>query len=328
VLNKMNVIFLSSRGNHNGPKPIILNQGGSIAALGVPVDFFPVISNGIGGYVKTIGPLRKHIRKTRPNIIHAHYGLCGIIALLARRQEKLVVSFMGDDIVGSNRKDGSISLRSRLFGRLNAFLARKYYDFSIVKSKEMLEKGRFNAKVELIPNGVDLETMRPEDQRTARSKLNLDHGRKLIVFMADPRRAEKNFLLAEQAVSLLNDAAVDLLAVYNKPFSELVHYYNAADLLLCTSYHEGSPNIIKEAMACNCPIVSTPVGDVEWVVGDTEGCFLVSFDPADVAEKIRLALAFGARTRGRERIIEIGLDAATVAERIKGIYSRLMNSSE
>ena len=323
----MKVIFLSSRSNQNGPKPVIMNQGGSIEALGVPIDYFPVLSNGPGGYIKTIRPLRKHIRKTRPDIIHAHYGLCGIIALLARRKQKLVVSFMGDDIVGSNRKDGSVSRRSRLFGRLNTFLSRNYYDFSIVKSKEMLARGTFNANVELIPNGVDLDIMHPGDRREARSRLNLDPERKIIVFMADPGRAEKNYSLARQAVERLDDGDVDLQAVYNKPFSELVHYYNAADLLLVTSFHEGSPNIIKEAMACNCPVVSTPVGDVEWVFGNTEGCYLASYDPDDVAAKIRQALAFGSRTRGRERIMELGLNSVSVAERIKGIYTQLLNSS-
>lgn len=95
---------------------------------------------------------------------------------------------------------------------------------------------------------------------------------------------------------------------------------NAADVLLLTSRYEGSPNVIKEAMACNCPIVATDVGDIRWIIGDTEGCYLTSFDPGDVASKLQLALKFGRRTRGRERLIELGLDSVSVAKRIVQLY--------
>jgi glycosyltransferase involved in cell wall biosynthesis len=98
---------------------------------------------------------------------------------------------------------------------------------------------------------------------------------------------------------------------------------NAADILLLTSFSEGSPQIVKEAMSCNCPIVSTYVGDVRWVIGDTKGCYITTFDPADVVEKIKLALKFSekiGRTKGRERIIELGLDSDTIAKKIIDVY--------
>jgi len=116
-----------------------------------------------------------------------------------------------------------------------------------------------------------------------------------------------------------------------KPFpvdqKDLVEYYNVADILVMPSYKEGSPNIIKEAMACNCPIVSTDVGDVKEVIGDTKGCYVTSFDPDDVAEKIKLTLEFAekeGRTRGRERIIKLGLDLDSVAEKIIELYKGMI----
>ena len=104
-------------------------------------------------------------------------------------------------------------------------------------------------------------------------------------------------------------------------------YHNAADMVLLTSLWEGSPNVIKNAMACNIPIVSTDVGDVREVVGDTEGCFITSFHPQDVAEQIEMALAFAGtkgRTKGRKRLVEWGLDSKTVVKRIIGVYKEVL----
>jgi glycosyltransferase involved in cell wall biosynthesis len=93
-----------------------------------------------------------------------------------------------------------------------------------------------------------------------------------------------------------------------------------------TSFHEGSPNVIKEAMACNCPIVSTDVGDVKDVIGNTEGCYITTFDLQDVIRKIKMALDFGKRTKGRERIMQAGLDSKTIANRIIDVYHQVLKS--
>jgi glycosyltransferase involved in cell wall biosynthesis len=99
-----------------------------------------------------------------------------------------------------------------------------------------------------------------------------------------------------------------------------VNYYNAADVFLLTSQSEGSPNTIKEAMACNCPIVTTNVGDVKTVIGTTKGCYIALHDIRDIADKLKKALYFCSKTTGRERIINLGLDSNTIAEKIIKIY--------
>jgi glycosyltransferase involved in cell wall biosynthesis len=104
--------------------------------------------------------------------------------------------------------------------------------------------------------------------------------------------------------------------LYDTPNSEIPYYLNAADLLLVTSYREGSVNVVKEAMACNCPIVSTDVGDVRWVMSGTEGCYISAQDHESVAGNIKKALAFGKRTNGRDRILELGLDSVSTAQKI------------
>jgi len=107
-------------------------------------------------------------------------------------------------------------------------------------------------------------------------------------------------------------------------------YYSASDVILLTSLWEGSPNVIKEAMACNCPIVTTDVGDVRWIIGDTEGCYIASLDPNDYSLKMKKALDFAqksGKTNGRNRIIYLGLDADTIALRIIGVYEKVLGWS-
>lgn len=118
---------------------------------------------------------------------------------------------------------------------------------------------------------------------------------------------------------------IELIAVYGKTPEEVCTYMNAADCLLLTSVSEGSPNVIKEAMACNCPIVTTEVGDVNERLANLEGCFVVQSQESraksqDVAEAIEKALAFGKRTEGRKRILKDRLEISQIAQRIKELY--------
>ena len=102
---------------------------------------------------------------------------------------------------------------------------------------------------------------------------------------------------------------------------------NSVDVVVVTSFMEGSPNVVKEAMACNCPVVATKVGDIEWLFGDEPGYFLTSFDEKDCADQIIKAVQYSSevgKTKGRERIIQLGLDDETVAERIEKVYKSLM----
>lgn len=99
---------------------------------------------------------------------------------------------------------------------------------------------------------------------------------------------------------------------------------NASDIMLFTSDYEASPMVIKEAMACNLPIVSTNVGDTKWVIGDTEGCFMSRKEPEDITLKIKAALDYGRRTDGRKRIEELGLGLQQISQRIIKIYDEII----
>jgi glycosyltransferase involved in cell wall biosynthesis len=114
---------------------------------------------------------------------------------------------------------------------------------------------------------------------------------------------------------------VKLVRVSGEPHSVIPYYMNACDVLVLTSGYEGSPMVIKEAMACNLPIVSTDVGDVAQVIEGTEGCFLCEPTPQGVADKLMTVLSWGKRTNGRQRIGH--LDSKTVARQVADVYKEI-----
>jgi teichuronic acid biosynthesis glycosyltransferase TuaC len=327
----MRVLFISS-GNiasqdNIGISPFIYCQGESLKRFGLDIEYFKIIGTGLRGYFRNIFYLRKFFKsKNSFDIIHAHYGFCGIVAALACPRLPIVISFMGDDLIGEI-KNGKYSKTSSIFALLNRLLACVVYSHSIVKSNHLFHKLFRRRNATIIPNGVDLNNFFPFDKKEAIRVLALESNKKYVIFVSNPERPEKNFQLALAAFNYQRYSDVVLMPVYQVQHNFLNNYYNAAECLLLTSYHEGSPNVIKEAMACGCPIVSTDVGDVSWVMGETKGCYITPMDTRDAAAKLKCALEFADqnnRTEGRKRIVEIGLDDDSVAIRILNVYKKVL----
>jgi glycosyltransferase involved in cell wall biosynthesis len=199
-----------------------------------------------------------------------------------------------------------------------------FWQYCIVKSEDMKQTLGLK-KILVLPNGVDLNRYYQMGKDEARQKSGLNNKKKIVLFPADPDRKEKNFELAHRAVSIITEENINLVYLRDIPSDNTVYYYNAANVLLLTSLWEGSPNVIKEAMACNCPIVSTNVGDVKWIIEKVEGCYITSNNPVDIANKIRQALRSGNKTNGRKKIIELGLDSESVAKKLKDLYFSALN---
>ncbi|MBN2415909.1 glycosyltransferase [bacterium] len=251
------------------------------------------------------------------DLIHAHYGFAGIISLL---QWKLpvVVSFCGGDVLGNPDDRGR--RKPEYFLLLPAsWLLSLLVPAAIVKSAEMKRKLPAGGHISIVPNGVDMDMFCPVPVLQARARLGLDPKKRYILFPANPAWPRKCHPAAEAAVALLEERyKAELLVVHSGPPDAVPLYMNACDAMVLTSFWEGSPNVIKEAMACNLPIVSVDVGDVAEIISGTAHCFITARTPGAIASRLRQILDAGGRTNGRERIrhLEIG----TIADRVISIY--------
>ncbi len=304
----MKVLFVSSGNKKFEDSPIVRIQGESLRKKGVEVDYFYLVGKGLKGYLRNIFRLRSYLKENEFDLVHAHYSLSAIVASLASRLP-VVASLMGSD-----------AHANRMMRVIIKYFQRFRWKAVIVKAERM-KRENFLTEAVVIPNGVNFQVFGPVDKGTARRKVGFNQKRH-IIFVANPVRREKNFQLASQAFKMLDDRDVELNVVSYVKFEMIPYYYYAADVLLITSLWEGSPNVVKEAMACNLPIVATDVGDVREVVGHTNGCYVTSFEPQDVATKLKLALAFGRRTNGRDHIKH--LDSQVIARRIIQVYEEVL----
>lgn len=322
----MKVLFLYRGKDAAGGNRVVVTQGKSLEARGVAVVYLPLQGRGPWAYLKSVSAIRRRLKQDGADIVHAHYGISGIAGLLACGRRPLVVSFMGSDLLGSHTPDGKKRIAGRLMVSLHRFLARYFYSMAIVKSGEMELRLCRNTRHAVIPNGVDLELFRPLERSSARRQLNLDPDGCLVLFPAGRDNPEKNFALASAAVERLAASGFRLVEINNAGREEMNLWFNAADLLIVTSFHEGSPNIVKEALASCCPVVSTAVGDIPWLFGKMAGHFISGFDAAELADRIVEAARFRRETdftEGRSRIVQLGLDSDRIATIITDLYSRL-----
>jgi glycosyltransferase involved in cell wall biosynthesis len=326
----MKILFIASGNSKDKDiSPFIKSQGDSLQAEGIEVAYYLVNGKGFGGYLKNIPHLKAWLKKNPVDLIHAHYSLCGWVAVLAAGRVPVVLSLMGDDAQGTFTKAGKIEFKSRLL-ILATQLIQPFVKAIIVKSPNLESVVYRKQILHLIPNGVQLQQFNIQSF-DHRNQLGLQADKKYVLFLGNPTDPNKNAALAQAAVQRLSRPDVVLLQPYPIPHDQVAQYLNAADAFVLCSYGEGSPNVVKEAMACNCPLVATRVGDVEWLLGDTPGCYTASFDPADFAEKLAACLDYSTsvgRTQGRQRLIDLGLDATTIARRLIKIYKKILYKKE
>jgi teichuronic acid biosynthesis glycosyltransferase TuaC len=291
-------------------QPFIVEQIEVISkTFKVDYDFYFIVGKGFLGYLSNLYPLIKKIKQSNSDIIHAHFGLSGFLSVL-QRCVPVVVTFHGSDF--NNKK-------TRIF----SLVSRKLAAASIFVSKRMMGSLYNNKTDFIIPCGIDLDMFIPVDKMTSRSILGLTPTKKYILFASSFNNKVKNFPLAKEAVELVN-SEIEIIELKNKDRIEVKYLLCAVDLLLLTSTSEGSPQIIKEAMACNCPIVTTDVGDVKEVISDSKFCFIVDFSAESIKEKILLILEQGQRSNGSDIIKRF--DNSTISKEVYEIYKKVLNN--
>lgn len=291
----------------------------SLRRIGIGIDYFDVGSPQTPRELWRVWrDLRRTVRETQPDVVHAQYGaLVGALATLSGRPT--IVTFAGSDL---HRGGGNLSLVRKILGRsISNFAALRASRIICVSEtlRQYLWFGRRSAVI--VPRGVDLTHFSPGPQSAARAALGWAPDPPVVLFTGgrDPRN--KGLALAEEAFGIAK-AEIPTLQFCNitaptDPDDMLLHY-RAADVLLFTSLREGSPNTVKEALACNLPIVSVPVGDVAERLQGATASVVLPRDAQTLGRAVVDIVRNRRRSNGREVVKSISLEA--IAERIAALY--------
>lgn len=302
----------------------VASQVESLAAVGVEASVVYVDgAKGVSAYVGTAGRMIALNRtRDRYDVVHAHTGHCGMLALLQRRYP-VVISYVGYDLYGKHRPTGGVTVKSRLelkvFRQLGRFTAA-----TITKSRglEELLPPTVLRRNTVLPNGVDREVFRPEPRETSRRALGWPEDEVTALFVGSPAVPRKRHQLASEScvVARTKVGHLRLRVCDGVDRHKVALWMNAADVLLLTSVAEGSPNVVKEAAACGLPVVATAVGDVKDVLANVVPSAIVpvSSTADSVAAALVRVLRDGRRSNGPEQTR--WLEAGEIARRLRGVY--------
>jgi teichuronic acid biosynthesis glycosyltransferase TuaC len=303
----------------------IRNDIAAIEKLGVTGRSFYLLSRtSVPVLIKEAYRFRKEIQDFKPDLVHVHYGTVSAFFCVALTRLPLVVTYQGSDL---NPCTGMNTVRWGV-GRLLSQLAALRADRIICVSRELKDRLWWNrARAHVLPSGVDTTVFFPCPISEARTQLRWADNEKVVVSSAgtDPRRKRLDLVKAAVKAAESRCGAIRLIVLDGTTeHKELPTLLNAADCLLMTSDWEGSPNIVKEAMACNLPVVSVDVGDVKERLRDVEPSPIVSRDPEALGAALAAILRTRKRSNGHEVIRE--LSAPKVAERVLSIYDETLHS--
>ena len=303
-----------------------MRQIQSIQDLGL--ETFIVDMHGIPKlkYLQLLPKIRYYAKQV--DVIHAHFGYCGWLAklatLLTLAKKPIVMSFMGDDLLGTPyNANGDLERFSKLAVRCNKIIAKRYNKI-IVKSREMADV-LTPIPCEVIPNGVDVTVFEPIERVTACQALQIPSDGFNVLFPGNPNNPRKDYPLATEAVlhaEKVLGKSIRLLALSGVAPEQVPLYMNVCHAMLMTSFIEGSPNVVKEAMATNLPVIGVPVGDVHQLLAGVKNCFCCSRDPKEIGSALAKTLLKNERSEGRLAILSRGLDLKSVALRIASIYEQ------
>lgn len=282
-----------------------------------------------GNYITAVKALKEKIREYKPDILHAHFGLSAITAELQSLVPVVTTFHNGETLMWHvNLMSSLMSLRAKHV----IYVAQHVRDLSYFKAKNY----------SIIPCGVPMEQMIITPKEEARRQLSWAADKKYIVFGGAFADLRKNYPLLKEAVERMkneNDRLnIEIIEMKGLSRAECVLRMCACDLFALPSHSEGSPQALKEAMAVNCPCLATDIADVRDLFGDEPGHWILrnprktherwdadehSLD--EMVELLKEALAFEGRTKGRERILKLGLSNEQVAKRIVKVYEGVLS---
>ena len=256
-----------------------------------------------------------HILFNNYDVIHAHYGLSAIFTLLIpfKRWSNVILTLHGGDILSKQGKSIQVKITKRILKKVGKVLTLNDEMNSVVRL--------YTNAYEILPCGVDADFFNPEPK-------SIKNSEKTVVFPGKIDREVKNFPLFKEVVSIYNSKYSALNTVvldgYNR--DEVRDIMRNSHVMLMTSFSEGSPQAIKEAMSCDLGIFSSNVGDVGVLVKDVKGAevFELGLSANIIADRLHSVLTESELNIGhrRDRIIALGLDNKQVSKKLKNIYEK------
>jgi glycosyltransferase involved in cell wall biosynthesis len=278
-------------------------------------------------YYRMETKLRKAMAEFAPDLIHVMYG--GVMAAQVTAKPGLppvVVTFHGSDLLGENLSGWIRKFVSRYGVYCSRRAARRAQGVVVVARHLLRALGKRvdTGKIRLIPCGINVDRFKPLGQQECRERLGWAADAFYILFASSAGDPVKRPQLAQAAAERLarERSGVQYRVLAGVPNNEVPLWLNASDVLLLTSRHEGSPTIVKEALACGLPVVSVPVGDVLERIGNINGCYLAEPEPGDLSRKLSLAYERRTRVDCRESLRELSLQA--VARKLEEFYAELL----
>ncbi len=302
-------LLIVARRKNGKYAPFITEQVDALEKEGVQCRYYGIDKKGLFGYARNLHGFLRAVRDFHPDMIHAHYGLSGLFANCQRRIP-VITTYHGTDI--NDRHLLKVSKRAIRLSAFNIFVSRGNIDAAHPRI------GHYA----MIPCGINLEDYPVLDKTEARVEIGWKADQRYILFSGSFDNRVKNAPLAQAAVERLEGTSLIELKGYSR--QQVATMMNAADALVMTSFTEGSPQVIKEAMACGCPIVSVDVGDVKEITAGVEGCFIAERSPESIALNLKRAIDFGKKTEGRKVIVERGLTNDIIAQKLVEIYNSVI----
>jgi glycosyltransferase involved in cell wall biosynthesis len=295
--------------------------------LEVRVVFVERLKRGPWVYYRLGPAIRRAIEEFTPGVVHVMYG--GVMADQVTRERGLppvVLTFHGSDLLGENFS----GLFRKLMSHYGVFCSRRAAGRAqgvVVVARHLIRalgKAVSPDRINVIPCGVNLDHFKPLDQGVCQSRLGWERGPLHVLFAdnnGDPVKRPGLALAAVRSLeSIGTPACLHLLS--SVPYAEVPVWMGASDVLVLTSLQEGSPTVVKEALACGLPVVSLDVGDVAGQLAGLEGCCLAEAEPRDLALKLQRVFEHRQRIDCRARLEK--LSHIAVARRLRDFYQEVL----
>jgi len=284
----------------------VYEQIESLKKFGVSYDTYIIEGKGALGYLKNYKGLMQKIKSYQPDCVHAHYGLSGLLSNL-QRKIPVITTFHGCDI---NEK------KNQKFAKITTALSAE----NIFVHKKLPPKINYNRELHVIPCGVDTCTFFHINREEACEKMGLETDKRYALFASSFDLEVKNYPLAKASIEKCK-SDIELIELKGYTREEVNLLMNAVDFLLVTSLSETGPVVVKEAMSCNCPIISVDVGDVKSINKGLNQCYIVPYDVDKIAKQIDKIIGESVEKNNREKIEQYSLEI--IATKIFEVYKKV-----